>query len=583
MPKDIMPTCKTANPVPCEWNPNALFIRQLAALIPGIMGTFHADTGRFGDEPWICNDQESMFPLAVAWSWQDDDNPYYHSDELLKTIVKAGDALIDDMDEKGMWIFRKKDNSTWGMIHMPWTYSRWIRSYMLTRGAMSDAERARWDKALKLGFSYINGDCKTIASINNISCHHAMALYAAGKLFGEEEWMKTAAEYIGKVVAAQDPEGFWSEHYGPVVTYNYFYIEALGCYYSMSGDVSVLPALERSARFHFSILFRDGSSAACLDERNNYSRAIAIGYSKAIGVGTTGFAWTAVGRGFLAQQFKLCANTPFSADYLAAMLLHGCSGEAVPPSELGEDGLYISGDGKFCKLSRGPWQVFFSSYACQASPSRWIMERQNMLDIFLDGRGLVCGGGNTRLQPLLSTFTFGDTSLLKMDHVSEKPVLVPEIPLKWHPDRAEIRREGRLATLSMEYGGGRVSVQAVPDEAAGRLAVTFSLLSGVDSDCEAHLPIMQVPGRGHVTLADGSRRELGGALELTGREAGNRFAYGGVLYEVPDEAVLKWPVKLFNQYAKNGASSPDTDRLSLCLPLGRTPGSATVAISATAK
>ena len=543
-----------------EWNPNELFCKKLVEAVPGVLKQYHPETGRFGGEPWVCGDQNNMFPLAVAWWFESEANTYYHSPELLKVIVKAGDALIDDMDEKGMWLFRKKDNSTWGMIHMPWTYSRWIRSYALVRDAMAPEERERWDKALQLGFSHIQKYNKS-NHVQNIPCHHAMGLYAAGKLFGREEWMQTAKEYMAKVVAAQDPEGFWTEHSGPVVNYNFVYIEALGAYYAMSKDPAVLPALEKAARYHASILFRDGTSAACLDERNAYNTSLTIG--------NPGFTWTAIGRGFLEQQFNLSAvkRMAFVPDYLAAMLLHGATGETLSPAQLGENGFYLSNDKKLAKLTRGEWQLCVSGYTCKPTTNRWIMERQNMMDVFLHGRGLVAGGGNTRMQPLLSTFTFGDPGLLVMDNTSDKPNFLPNIPLKWVPDSAEILRDGDGLALKMAYGKNKVSVKAIPQDGNTKMALTFALEGEADAPCEAHLPIMRKSSC--LRLDDGTRLPLGEKLEKTAEELKGGFFYNGVYYEMPPKSVLRWPVKIFNQYAKDGVAKKGSERMVLCIPLGQ--------------
>jgi hypothetical protein len=47
-------------------------------------------------------------------------------------------------------------------------------------------------------------------------------------------------QFMAKVVAAQTPGGWWVEHSGPVVAYNFVYVEALGIYYAMSRDAGVL-------------------------------------------------------------------------------------------------------------------------------------------------------------------------------------------------------------------------------------------------------------------------------------------------------------------------------------------------------
>ena len=121
--------------------------RLLAGLVqqvPELLANYDAKTGRFGKGIWICRDQHLMYPLAVAYSYKGVGNKYYKDPQLLEVIMKAGDALIEDADENGQWVFRKKDGSTWGMISMPWTYSRWVRSFALIRDDMPPDRREAW-------------------------------------------------------------------------------------------------------------------------------------------------------------------------------------------------------------------------------------------------------------------------------------------------------------------------------------------------------------------------------------------------------------------------------------------------------
>jgi hypothetical protein len=114
-------------------NFRAEFLPHLLKGVPGMLKSQDPATGRFGTSPWICTDQNVVWPLAVAWSMRSDANPYYHNPDVLAAIVKGGDALIADMNSAGQWTFRKKDGSTWGQIYMPWTYSRWIRAFGINK------------------------------------------------------------------------------------------------------------------------------------------------------------------------------------------------------------------------------------------------------------------------------------------------------------------------------------------------------------------------------------------------------------------------------------------------------------------
>jgi hypothetical protein len=193
---------------------------------------------------------------------------------VLEAIMSAGDALIAVQDPKGMWEFRKKDNSTWGQIYMPWTYSRWIRTFDIVKDAMPSDRRAKWEKGLLLGF---DGIYKTEPKkpMQNIPVHNCMGLYLASKIFSKPEWEKSAVDYLHACVKAQHPDGYWTEHKGPVVLYNGVYVDALGAYYGMSGDKIVLDALNRSAKFHAAMTYPDGRAVETVDERNPYQENIA--------------------------------------------------------------------------------------------------------------------------------------------------------------------------------------------------------------------------------------------------------------------------------------------------------------------
>ena len=129
------------------WKPEPQLLESLVSAVPDILSS-QKENGQFGTEPWVCRDQNVLFPLSTAWALEQ--SLYHHTPEVLNAIVRGGDALIEAQDEQGMWTFRKKDHSTWGQILMPWTYSRWIRAYRLVRDAMPYDARARWEQALLL-------------------------------------------------------------------------------------------------------------------------------------------------------------------------------------------------------------------------------------------------------------------------------------------------------------------------------------------------------------------------------------------------------------------------------------------------
>ncbi len=266
--------------------------------VPGILNTADPGSGRFGSGIWTCRDQHPMYPLAVAYATENSRNPYFRVPDLLTVIIKSGDPLINNMDRRGLWVFQNKNGDTWGTISMPWTYSRWIRTFGLIRDAMPAEQKKAWGEALLLGYTEISRT--QLDRVHNIPTHHAMGLYAAGMFLDQPDWCRQAREFMARAVGHQSEGGYWSENSGPVVNYGFTYVDALGAYYAMSGDRHVLPALQKAAGFYQHFTYPGGQGVETIDERNPY-RAL-------INPGNVGFTFTPAGRSYLHNQWSRLAG-----------------------------------------------------------------------------------------------------------------------------------------------------------------------------------------------------------------------------------------------------------------------------------
>jgi hypothetical protein len=552
-------TAKTDAAAP--WTYRAEFLRELVRQIPDILKSQDAATGRFGTGIWIVTDQNVLLPLAAAWSTQDPANPFYHSPEVLEAIGKGGDALINDQDAQGMWVFRKKDGSTWGDIYMPWTYSRWVRAFALVKDALPPERRARWEKALTLGYGNIAKS--QLTTIHNIPAHHAMGLYVAGAALGHPEWQTQAAAFLRKVADTQDPGGFWSENSGPVVGYNYVYADALGAYYGLSHDSAVLPALTRSARFHAAMTYPDGSAVETVDERQVYHAGVSMP--------TVGFAHSPEGRGYARGQWERVHAKPggkVAADTLAAYLLYGREGPAIAPAGAGETGRAVLGKNDALADRRRPWFVALSAYHAPVPKSRWIQDRQNLVSLFHDRVGLIVGGGNTKLQPLWSTFTVGDVTKLAHEPGDESPNFTPPDDLFHVPSAATLDPDARA--LSLTYGPVRCRVEVTPGP-GDTARLTYSCDPGdaarAGLPVAAHVPFLPRVG-GEWRTASGRTGKLSGTpLRLTADETGGWFEHHGWRVTLPPGSSLTWPVLPHDQYRKDGHAVPAQGKIVVVLPL----------------
>lgn len=543
-----------AEPKPLTYKEH--FIGALAHKVPEILQSQDPKTGRFGKGIWIVNDQHPIFPLAVAWATQSQDNPYYHDAKILKAIMAGGDALIDDQAPNGQWEFRKKDGSTWGPIYQPWTYSRWIRAYALVRDAMPPDRRKRWDDALTLGFT---GIAKTqLTRPVNIPAHLAMALYIAGQLFDKPEWCAEAKAFLARVVAAQDPGGFWTEHYGPVVGYNSVYVDALGIYYSVSKDKTVLPALERAAKFHAAFTYPNGIKVETVDERNPYGGGF--------GIGNVGFTFTAEGRGLIAEQ--MARGKDVDADTLASFIINGEEGPALPTAAGARDRTWVSDDDKSMIRRKGDWFICISAYCCPVYEKRWIQDRQNFVSIYNDRVGLIIGGGNTKLQPLWSNFTVGDVSLLRHTPGDTAPKFTPPPGIVHVPSAAALEKADPPGLL-LDYDGERCEIVAEPVNDK-TLTVRLKATTRTSQPVAAHITL--IPHTGHpFTSEHGAERLLNNEpFTLTSKELGAWIGHAGWKLSLPEGSTVTWPVEPHNPYTKDGASTPAAGRIVVTIPFSET-------------
>ena len=538
-----------------SWSSEDKLREDLFAAVPGILAG-QKENGQFGEEPWICQDQNALLALAAAWSLEG--SPHYQSEELIDAIGRGGMALVEAQDEEGMWTFRKKDHSTWGQIYMPWTYSRWIRAYQVVREGVSAETREIWDRGLLLGYE---GIARTaLDRIHNIPAHHAMGLYCAGQVFERLEWREQASAFLLEVIGAQSEHGWWSENFGPVVMYNFVYSEALGTYYALSGDERVLEALERAARFHANYVYPDGSIVETIDERNPYHLGVRLG--------NAGLSLTPAGRGFIKQQHELhlAAGGNFDADYAANMLLYGSEGEVEETAAGRREHLHAMGRDALV-VRRNGWFISLSAYIAPPKEDRWRQDRQNFLSIYHDRTGLVVGGGNTKLQPLWSSFTAGDTSLMQHTQGEEEPDFGPRAGLIHVPDSGNLRAAEESCELELYYGDATGKIEVEPS-GEKELRLTYAVTPKGDLSIEAHVtlvPHMELP----LLLSSGKQVNL---TEETIEWSGDWISHAGWKLSLPDGARLVWPALPHNPYRKGGEATVEEGLLVVVLPFAKEGG-----------
>ncbi|MBP7140279.1 MAG: hypothetical protein KBA71_00085 [Opitutaceae bacterium] len=527
---------------------------RLVGMIPELIKEFSPETGRFKQGPFDARGQDPIYTLATVYSLNFAGNPYYKSHEILNMIIAGGDALIREQDDRGMWPFNK-NGSYWGQTFMCWTYSRWIRTYIIIKADMPANQKNRWDSALRKGYESISRT--ELKRITNISTQLATALYMAGLAFDREDWKLQATDFLHRVIATQHKPGYWSEHLGPTVIYNYVYTDALGIYYAFSRDAAAARALERASAFHLNFTYPDGSNIETVDERNPYHAGASYNHN-------LGFSYSPEGRAFLSRQWDNL-DWKLSADAISSYLLYGEEGPMVIPPSENTYALVEDGAPRATVTRKGPWILVMSAYTSPLVQDRWIQDRQNLVSIWHDSTKLILGGGNTKLQPAWSNFTVGDMHVLRHTPGEERPDFAPKGELYWIPSHATITN-GDFPALALTYGPVQCQIALKPID-ANRLKYEVSAKSETPLTVLAHLTLMPKLGA-NLNTSGGYRGKLEStAIELDSARLGNGMEYGDIQLELPEGTTLHWPALPHNPYMKNGHSDPKEGRIELRIPL----------------
>jgi hypothetical protein len=190
-----------------------------------------------------------------------------------------------------------------------------------------------------------------------------------------------------------------------------------------------------------------------------------------------------------------------------------------------------------------------------------------LVSLFHESTGLILGGGNTKLQPLWSTFTVGDTSLLKHRPGDENPDFSPPADLLHVPSKATLANSGPL--LMLEYGTTECSV-ALDLSDTDRARLTFvAKATAQTSPVEAHLTFLPSTGKSWRTASGKTGRLEASPINLTAEQAGAWFEHNGWRVALPEKSSITWPVLPHNPYRKDGRAGPEEGRIVITLPFSR--------------
>jgi hypothetical protein len=403
-------------------NPKDFYLEQLLKGVPPTLKSFIEETGRFGQNGWTVDSQEVIYPLAYLYTLKDPRNSFSGDKTLLNAALKGGDAICDAQYADGTVEFVKSDGSSWGRIYPHETLLAWLETYDLLKDLLEGERKTRWEQGLQkmaegvyqqiLGkpnkrlYSGIFRDEEVDwgwgdFEVNHFSTWDGLNVYRAGQIFNRTEWQQTGQRMVHSSLETLDPLGYWPEFGGPSTSANVEYLQAVGLYYEHSGDLAVIPYLERAVDFQTKYVYPEGSLIETLDGRARYNPAVLSKAHFTFSQFSGGRRFTR----FLVDSMKRRGGVlPLSSDSLMNFAyFHDGIDEPLP---LEKTSYVVRSENKALVRRKEPWFYCLSAFTAPPSKNRWSLDRQNFVSVWNEQVGLIISGGNSKAQPEWSNFVF---------------------------------------------------------------------------------------------------------------------------------------------------------------------------------
>jgi hypothetical protein len=376
----------------------------------------------------------------------------------------------------------------------------------------------------------------------NHAAWHGLLLAEAGARFKEPRWVELGRHFFRtRVLPFQLPSGCWPEGGGIVVNYSMVTAQALSLYAGLAGDRDARDAVARYLSFIRFFTFPDGSSAVVADCRQRYHARPMVFLPPL-------FMRDPEGRedclrrirGFH-EHLRTEGVKPLGVQGLAffATVAEFLLGEKESaPGTFGA--LPVSGI-DVSRHEAGQWTAFVSRQLVEETPSRWILDAQNLLEIHHRGGGYLVGGGNGKYQPRFSTIRRRNAGRAYVPETATSLVV-----------------EERRAVVRYGFGGDGVelALEVRPEEV--RASFRVSQLAAPGTVYEAALMLDVHPGE---SIRCDDREyvvDAFGLIEHAFGTEGGKIEWRGRSLAVPPGALLTYPIVPHNPYRQDGISLPES-------------------------
>jgi hypothetical protein len=514
-------------------------------------GRFATEAERNTDE-WNFYDQQYLLPAALLYTSDRPDSPWRGSARLWEAILSNGRHLASRVAADGTMEWRLNGV----VLGSPFVCQRltcaWLQAYQLLRDRLPEEEAERWRSGMLRASTWLyEHKVRPFRAVTRFTSHQVQTgtnhfslylslLWLAGREFHRPEWVAVSADLMRRLIADQRPGGYWEEHHGPALGYNYLTYHGVEEYTAWSRDETGQEALRRGLDLHQHWTYPDGLPIECIDGRMRHLSGPMLW-------GLSGFARWPEGRGYARLLLEQLAKSeaPLSGETLARVAvayLLLCEGDEEAPPQAREHYRNTLDDVSIVRKD-GPWIVALSGQCSPPWPeNQFCLDRQALVSVWREGSRLVVDGSNAKFQPELATFHRPDGECLPRS-ARLRPRAADEEGVESRYDTFTAGVRARI--LGAEAMELRVGVS--DSRAGGPIIATV-----VPHVCYGET--LTIGAVGSVTLGEAP-------LHLAPREHGGWLAFRGVKLHLPEGASIAYPISPFNSYSADNRSGPGANRL----------------------
>jgi hypothetical protein len=532
-----------------------LFYEVLARSVEKEM-PLQARDGRFrsrlpapGDDEssWRVTVMQFIYAPALLYVSEHPANPYFQDKKILEMALKAGDYLVTCINEKGEVVPRVNGKPT-NPLDVHRSLYCWTEAYGLLKDHLGGSRLVQWSDALKRAGEELVGDLmpridrpRYISPFLGYSPNHfglrATTIWRMGMVLDMPEWISLTTGPIQRFTREITPGGYWEEHSGPTMSYDYLNTSVAALNWHYTSDPAAWDAMRANTDFHMNWCTPDGVDIQTVDQRNRNHFSVRASW------GLFTFCHFADGRRF--ARFKLLASLGNSDNPLSALGLnalartaqslhyHTDGPEAPIPQEARSYRHTL--DKPAVVKKQGPWVYSISALVSPERPlSQFYLDRTAPISLWHASCGHIIAGGNSKGQPGIATFavkrTDGSWSRMPLD--------------------ALIAGNETADTLCVAHEGFSLRLAITPQGSATS-SIDASMEATYDrsgDSCFLNLPLILHPG-GELTTGDGDKYILGrDKILLSADDCGGFLSYNGWTVSLPEDARFTWPFYTYTPY-----------------------------------